>query len=106
MLGERIKKLRINKNLNQEQLAEKLFMKKNYISRYENERVTPPIETIIKLAEIFNVSTDYLLGVSEIRSRETITTEEQQLLNEYRELKGNERYQIIGFIQGLKTMRV
>ena len=67
MTGERIKKLRKEKGLTQQQLGELLGVQKSAIAKYENGRV-PNLkkETLTKLAEIFNVSPNYLLGIDEI----------------------------------------
>lgn len=66
MTGERIKKLRKDKGLTQQQLGELLGVQKSAIAKYENGRI-PNLkkETISKLAEIFNVSPNYLLGIDE-----------------------------------------
>ena len=63
-LGQKIKKLRINKNITQEVLAKRLGVTKSVISAYENSIRYPSYDILIKLSDIFNVSTDYLLGCS------------------------------------------
>ena len=63
-LGEKIKSLRKEKNLTQEQLAKRLWVTKSSVSSYESGLKYPSLDTLIKLAYIFNVSTDYLLGVN------------------------------------------
>ncbi|MCD5029078.1 helix-turn-helix domain-containing protein [Enterococcus asini] len=60
--GERLKDLRKKRSLTQSQLGEKLNVTKASISGYENDTRSPDRETLVKIAEIFNVSTDYLLG--------------------------------------------
>ncbi|GKX29054.1 hypothetical protein SH1V18_15340 [Vallitalea longa] len=62
MLRNRLKKLRIDNHLTQEELGKKVNLKKSAISKYEKGRVEPNIDVIIKFAEIFNVSIDYLIG--------------------------------------------
>ncbi|HBG6421636.1 TPA: helix-turn-helix domain-containing protein [Clostridioides difficile] len=62
MFGERLKKLRIKFGLKQHELAEILNVSQSTIGMYENDQRTPPAESIVKLAEYFNVTTDYLLG--------------------------------------------
>ena len=61
-LGERIKQLRINKQLNQKQLASLLDCSSSVVSAYESNIRKPSLDNLIALARIFNVSTDYLLG--------------------------------------------
>ncbi len=61
ILNERIKTLRKERNWSQAELAEKIGADGRQISRYENGKITPSVETIVKIAQIFDVSTDYLL---------------------------------------------
>jgi transcriptional regulator with XRE-family HTH domain len=60
-IGERIKNLRKGKNWNQAELGAKIGLGDKAISSFEKERNAPSTEIIIKLSEIFEVSTDYLL---------------------------------------------
>lgn len=64
--GERFKQLREEANLTMEQLAVSLGTKKQTISRYENNQREPEYATLIKIAQFFNVSTDYLLGLKDL----------------------------------------
>lgn len=58
-----LKNLRIEKGLNQTELAEKLFINKSMISSYEKGTRMPSLDVLMQLTFIFNVSIDYLLGV-------------------------------------------
>ncbi len=58
----RLKKLRKKKNISQLKLALDLNMNQNTISRYENVEREADYETLIKFADYFHVSLDYLLG--------------------------------------------
>ncbi len=62
MFANRLRFLRLTKGLNQVQLAQKLGVKKQSVSNWENDNIMPSIEMLIKIADYFNVSTDYLLG--------------------------------------------
>jgi len=59
---ERIKEIRKEKGLKQSELAKLLDTTQKTISDYENGISNPDLERLIKIADIFNVSTDYLLG--------------------------------------------
>lgn len=72
MLGNRIKSLREAKGLKQEELAQKVSVSPSAIGMYETNKREPNNEIILKLADFFNVSTDYLLGKSDIRNPEEI----------------------------------
>lgn len=64
----RIKQLREENQITQEELAKKLKLSKGIISLYEKEERKPSMEVLIKLSDIFNCSIDYLLGKSDIRN--------------------------------------
>lgn len=59
--GSRIRSLRKNRGLTQEQLAEKLNESTPYIAKIENGKQTGPVELAIQFPEFFEVSLDYLL---------------------------------------------
>ena len=61
----RIKELRLAKNITQEELGKVLNVQKAAISKYENGRVEPSIEVLKLASKFFDVSTDYLLGRSD-----------------------------------------
>lgn len=71
--SERLKMLRTSKGLKQKDIASILKINPNTYCRYENGDRTPPPEILIKLAEIFNVSTDYLLGRNGKKQAESIS---------------------------------
>lgn len=64
MFGNRLSELRKQNNLTQKELAEKFDLTPKAISFYELGQREPDIDTVIKLAEFFHVTTDYLLGKS------------------------------------------
>lgn len=61
-LGEKIRRLRKEKDWSQTQLGQKLGVHPKHISRYENDVHNPPVEALMKIAELFGVSVDYLLN--------------------------------------------
>lgn len=68
-LGRRLKKLRKNKKLTQKELANYINVSATSIGAYETGIRTPRSEKIKKLAEFFNVSSDYLLGNSDKKKK-------------------------------------
>ncbi len=66
--AERLKTERKNNNINQTQLAEKLYLDRSSISKYESGKQIPETPTLEKLADFFDVSIDYLLGKTDIRN--------------------------------------
>lgn len=61
-IGQRLKQLRSERDLTQAQLGNLLGLSKSVISSYENNVHYPPYDILLRLANIFGVSTDYLLG--------------------------------------------
>jgi transcriptional regulator with XRE-family HTH domain len=66
---ERLVYLREEKNLKQKEFAEAIKIHNRNINRYELGLREPDFDTLIKIADFFNVSTDYLLGRTENRKR-------------------------------------
>lgn len=80
---ENLKKLRNNQNLTQQDLSVQLNISQQVYSRYENGTREPDFETLIKIADYFNVSVDYLLGrIDENKpcTEPPLTEEEKALL--------------------------
>ena len=61
MLSLNIKNLRKSHNLSQVELAKKLSVTKQAVSNWENNNIQPSIDMLVKIADYFLVSTDYLL---------------------------------------------
>ncbi|MCM1047317.1 MAG: helix-turn-helix domain-containing protein [Clostridiales bacterium] len=93
--SEKLVTLRKANNLTQEQLAEKLDVSRQSISKWESGQATPELEKIVAMSAIFDVTTDYLLKSSEIYdlSVKTEMLEKQQQMMLVREQK---RHQIFG----------
>lgn len=62
MLGNRLKELRISHQLTQEELAKQLYVTRQTISNWENNKGQPELENIILLSEVFQVSINELLN--------------------------------------------
>lgn len=60
-LGIRLKQLRKQNNFTQEQMCEKLMMEQSLYSKYENDKISPNVEIIRRVASVFNVSTEWLM---------------------------------------------
>lgn len=61
----RLKAIREDRDITQKTLSEFLNIKQNTYSQYENGQRQLPIDTLIKLAEYFDTSTDYILGLTD-----------------------------------------
>ena len=85
IFGERIRKLRKEAGLTQKELAERIWLSKTVVSNYELGTRKPSIDIVVKFANYFHVSTDYLLGVEPNQNNFDIDglTEEDIRLIEY-----------------------
>ena len=79
----RIKQLRIQKSLTQDQVAQRLWVTKSTISAYEMGTKYPSLDMLIKLAAMYNVTTDYLLGVDKKRQIDItgLTPKQVEIIN-------------------------
>ena len=104
MFGDRIKKLRDEKNISQFELSEFLGISQQALSKWENEKTEPDNDSLVKLANYFNVSTDYLLGNSETRRVDKPYDDELEkvLFSKAKDLTEDEKKTIINVINAIK----
>lgn len=79
MLNEQIRELRNIRGISQIQLANKLGVTKQSVSNWENDNILPSIEMLVKIANFFEVSTDYLLGLDNKRTLDVENLTEIQI---------------------------
>lgn len=101
-ISERLQKLRKHERYSQEQLAEKLGVTRQAISKWESNQGNPDINNIIKLSEIYNVSTDYLLkGEEQIIKPIEIDSKENKENVKFRKM-----FTILLFIAGISAIAI
>lgn len=97
-VSEKILKLRKANNLTQEELAEKLDVSRQSISKWESGQTIPELEKLVVLSEVFQVTTDYLLKPSELDEL-SIKTEmlekKQEELSRENEKRREKQYYIL-----------
>ena len=86
MLSDKIKKYRKENNLTQEELASKLFVTRNAVSKWENDNGYPSIDTLKDLAKLMNLTIDDLLGEDDIK---TLAVTNHNLLSKYKKYFSN-----------------
>jgi transcriptional regulator with XRE-family HTH domain len=89
-LGKFIAKLRNDKKLTQEELAEKLYIDKRKISRWECGTSMPEFDMLIKLSEILNVSL-YELSICQRIEKEGLT---KKIINSFKSIKDYKKYEL------------
>ena len=62
MFGERIKELRIHHTWTQQELGDKLGVSKQSVSNWENSNIMPSIDVLVRMSDLFQTSTDYILN--------------------------------------------
>ena len=77
--GQRLKSLRLERNLKQSELAKIIEVSSSTIGMYEQGRRYADLETLKKIANLFDVSTDYLIGRTDIRKFEDFPPEVKRL---------------------------
>lgn len=88
----RLRSLRDEVGITQQELVDKLFLTQKTINSYETGRTQPNIETLCKIADIFDTSVDYLIGNSNIRysyslaDDKDLKAKEKFLLKHFRKL--------------------
>lgn len=82
--GERLKQLRTDAHLTQEGIAQILNITREAYSLYETNKRQMSFESLCKVADFYNVSTDYLLGQSCSKENYYLRTEEINLINAFR----------------------
>lgn len=102
----RLKELREERRLSQEGLALKLNVSQSTISAYEVGDRTPDLETLIAIAQFFNVSLDYLAGQTDLKQQirqSDLTSTELEHLRIYRQLSDIDKEKINAYIDGLQS---
>lgn len=95
-----LKRLREEAHISQKSLAEAVGVSQQSINKYENHNIEPDIETLIRIADYFNTSVDYLIGHTDVRRKIEIVysyelnERESKLLHGYRNLNARQRQSV------------
>ena len=102
----RLKELRNKQHISQAKLAEYLGITQQAYANYERGARQPDLETLVKLSEYFNVSTDYLLGKEEKSSADKeLQGVDFALYGEVKDLSEAEKQDILSYIRFKKSQR-
>lgn len=77
--GENLKKLRTACGLTQKEFGERVGLSKAVVSKYENSMGYPSLDTLIKIAAFFGVSTDYILGAANKKTLDVSGLTDEQI---------------------------
>ena len=102
-MPNRIKQLREENDMTQVRLSIELEVTQETISAYEIGKHYPSVKSLIKMADLFDTSTDYILGLSNIRkasSDKVISQDESKIITLYRQMNNAQKEKVYAFMQG------
>ena len=105
---ENLKKLREEAGISQKQLAELIGVSQQSVNKYENHNIEPDIEVMIRIADYFNTSVDYLIGHTDVRRKIEAThayelnADESAVIEGYRTLSEKQKHCIVAVIKSYK----
>ena len=104
-----IRSLRKEKHISQTLLSTELEVSQETISAYENGKHYPSAKSLIKLRDLFGVSIDYILGLTDQRypalQRSDLAEDEQLLLHTYRKMDSPGKQRLRGYLDAIQTSR-
>ena len=92
-----LKCLRQKAGISQQQLADIVLVSQQSINKYENHDIEPDIETLVRIADYFNVSLDYLVGRTDIKERidkmrmSDLSDDEEKIIVKFRGLNTEQK---------------
>lgn len=108
MFIKRLKALREEKGFSQAKLAELINITQQAVGKWETGKSTPDPEMIVKLANLFNVSADYLLGRqvnTDKSSNLTLDAATQELINVFSSLNDDGRNKVLEYAQDISSTK-
>ena len=103
----KIKEIRKEKGLKQNELAKMVNVSVQTISGYETGYANPPIEILIKIADVLETTTDYLLGresdIGIVNANANLAPMEENILTLFRSLNKQDQFKALGYLQALAS---
>lgn len=101
--GNKLAECRKAKNLSQKELAEIFSTPHTTIGKYERDEIKPSIDIASKLADVLNISLDYLTGKTDIELDNSIIKRVVEIQNLPKEDKAHILYALDGLLQNVRT---
>ena len=92
-----LRKLRETHGISQQKLADAIGLTQQSVNKYENHKIEPDIETLIRIADFFHTTVDYLVGHTDAQGTSEgvpvyrLNADEVKLINQYRQLTLKEK---------------
>lgn len=103
-MHNRIGQLREEHHMTQVRLSIELGVSQETVSAYENGKHFPSVANLLKMSRLFDVSCDYLLGLSEHRknlAEKDLTDQELRLLSSFRTLSSHQKELLFSYLSGM-----
>jgi len=100
-MGERLRALRLQRKISQEEVARHIGITRSAYSHYEINNRQPVYETMIKLAAYFNVSLDYIIGGTSPPPGHPVSSDDRELLSLLQDMSQEQREKSINLITDL-----
>ena len=97
--------LRKQHNKSQQEIAELLEMRQNNYSKYELGKTEPNIKNLIKLADYYNVSIDYLIGRQWHNDIGYLTPQQVECVNFIKQLNETNTIKLLGYLSAMVSMQ-
>ena len=98
MFSDQLKRLRTNMDISQKKLAERLFVSQQTIAKWETDRATPNPDMLLKIAQFFDVTVDFLVG-----NKNELDDFQFAMYGETQDLSDAQKQDILKFIRFVKT---
>lgn len=105
-MPNRIKELREEAHMTQVRLSIELEVSQETVSAYESEKHYPSVASLLKLSEIFHVSCDYILGLSDVKcpcQSASMSSTEEKLLADWNALSDQKQALLMAYLDGLSA---
>ena len=97
----RLKELRKKNKLTQQEVAEKLFITQHGYSNYEIQKVEPNINILCKLADLYNVTIDYLIGRDFVWDIGYLDDKQKNIVKKLQQLDDGELNIVAAYLDGI-----
>ena len=101
----KLKQLRISENKSQTEFAKQFNLTQGTYSNYENGTTEPPIQTLVEIADYYNVSVDYLIGRDFNNEVGYLSVDDKNFVKMYLSLDDYSKVKVIGYVSGLLASR-
>lgn len=101
----KLKDIRKQRNLTQKQVADYLQTSQQAYNYYENEKYEPSIDMLIKLADLYNTSIDFIVGRDRVNDVGYLTSAQIECVNMIKQLTETNLIKVMGYLSAMVSMQ-